>query len=203
MCPSHLTPQEHVSKPRLVVVDDEPSSIKAVQKHLRDAGYDDVIATSDPTKAVDLIVSERPDLVLLDIIMPKLSGLDILQEIRSRDHFRHLPIIILTASTELHVKARALALGVTDFLQKPIDPTELLPRIRNALSIKALRHHCQNLAGGRPEECPEAAPPRPPPPGARPAASRRRAGNQFHRRLRRNSRRGCPGRPSAKPGSKS
>jgi CheY-like chemotaxis protein len=141
--------QELIPKPRIMVIDDEPSSAKVVRKHLRDAGYENVIITCEPTEAMGIIADKQPDLLLLDIMMPEVNGLDILQEVRSADRFPHLPVIILTASTDHDIKAKALELGVTDFLSKPMDPIELLPRIRNALSIKALRHHYERTKVNR------------------------------------------------------
>jgi CheY-like chemotaxis protein len=152
MQPPDLNTRESIPNARILVVDDEPSSAKVVKKHLLDAGYEDVVTSSEPSEVMALIAENQPDLILLDVVMPGISGLKILERIRCEEQLTHLPVIILTASSELHVKARALALGVTDFLQKPIDSTDLIPRVRNALSIRALRLHCESLAS-RQAEC--------------------------------------------------
>jgi putative two-component system response regulator len=129
------------STAKIAIVDDEPINIKVVRKHLQIAGYQNFITTTDSTTAMSLISSERPDVILLDVMMPMVSGLDILRTVRSDPKLKHLPVLILTASTDSETKMKALGAGATDFLPKPVDPSELVPRIRNALIVKA--HHDQ------------------------------------------------------------
>ena len=143
---------------RIAIIDDEPINVEAVREHLRIAGYRQFFTTTDSTKAVDLIRKERPDVVLLDIMMPQVSGLDILNEMRqSRDLF-DLPVIILTAATDREMKLKALASGATEFLTKPLDSVELLVRLKNVLGMKAhfdrikdyvrnLEHEVENITG--------------------------------------------------------
>lgn len=127
----------------VMIVDDEPVNIKVVQKYLKNAGYHRFVNTSDARHAIDLLRQERPDIVLLDIMMPHVNGLDILEVIRGDINFQHVPVLILTAANDDEVRFRALELGATDFLNKPVRGAELIPRIRNALIVKA--HH-DNLA---------------------------------------------------------
>ncbi len=125
----------------VMIVDDEPVIISVTQKYLRQAGYEKFITTSEPREAIHLVRSKHPDVIVLDVSMPHVSGLHILEVIRGDRGLHHLPVIVLTASEDEQVKQRALELGATDFLLKPIKPTELVPRIRSALVIKA--HHDQ------------------------------------------------------------
>jgi putative two-component system response regulator len=129
---------------RIAIVDDEPLNIQVVQKYLYDAGYEQFITTADSSKALDLIHRERPDLILLDIMMPVVSGLDILQALQAGETTQHLPVLILTAANDAGVKRKALERGATDFLPKPVDPHELLPRVRNALLTKAYHDRLTN-----------------------------------------------------------
>lgn len=129
---------------RIMIVDDEPINVKVVRKHLQGAGYKNFVSTSDATQAMDLLRSEQPDALLLDIMMPQINGLEILKWIREDATFRHTPVLILTASTDAPTKLAALESGATDFLAKPVDPHELLPRLRNVLTVKA---HQDYLAG--------------------------------------------------------
>jgi len=129
---------------KLMIVDDEPINIKVVRKYLQGAGYSHFVTTSDSTQAMDLLRSQQPDAVLLDIMMPQINGLQILEWIRQDEHLRHTPVLILTASTDAPTKLSALELGATDFLAKPVDPHELMPRLRNVLTVKA---HQDYLAG--------------------------------------------------------
>ena len=129
---------------RVMIVDDEPINIKLIQKYLRGAGYHDFVTTTDSRGAADLIRTAHPDIAVLDVMMPDVSGLDILSEVRNDSELSHLPVLIVTASIDEQTKIDALELGATDFLHKPVKPTELLPRVRNALVLKA--HHDQMKA---------------------------------------------------------
>ncbi len=122
-------------------MDDEPINIKVVRKHLRTVGYQDFVTTSDSSTAFELIQRQEPDVVLLDVMMPKVNGIDILRAIRQDARLGHIPVLILTASTDAETKLRALEAGATDFLAKPVDPNDLIPRIRNALIVKAHHDH--------------------------------------------------------------
>jgi putative two-component system response regulator len=124
---------------KILIVDDEELNIRVARKHLSDAGYSNFITTTDSTVAVALIEQEKPDLVLLDIMMPEVSGLDILHLMSLSDRLHQIPVLILSASTEVELKRVCLELGVTDFLTKPVDPYELLPRVRNVLLNKHYR----------------------------------------------------------------
>jgi putative two-component system response regulator len=104
---------------------------------LETCGYRNFISTSDARQALPLIRSEHPDLVLLDIVMPHMSGLDILTKLREERATEFLPVLILTASADNQAKMRALDLGVMDFLSKPVETSDLAPRVRNALLLKA------------------------------------------------------------------
>ncbi|NLX98751.1 MAG: response regulator [Rhodopirellula sp.] len=131
------SPESVVANPRIAIIDDEPINVRVVRRMLTLAGYEQFHTTSDATQAMDLIRSSRPDVVLLDIMMPVLSGLDILRELRADATLVALPVVILTASTDRQTKMDALKLGATDFLNKPADSAELQARIRNVLTVKA------------------------------------------------------------------
>ncbi len=121
----------------IMIVDDEPINIEVVQAFLEEEGYTTFITVEDSTRAMKILEEKRPDLVLLDLQMPEVSGFEILAEAREHPKFKHLPIIILTASTDTESKLKALGLGATDFLAKPLDPCELGLRVRNTLGAKA------------------------------------------------------------------
>jgi putative two-component system response regulator len=95
------------------------------------------------------LIRSEPDIVLLDIVMPKFTGLDILSAIRADGQLAHIPVVMLTALEDRETKCQALSLGATDFLAKPVDPSELVSRVRNVLLVKAhhdhLRHHAADL----------------------------------------------------------
>ncbi len=120
-----------------MIVDDEPINIDVVQAFLEDEGYHNFVTLSDSRKAMTMIEEARPDLLFLDLVMPEVSGFDILSDLRCHPKFNHLPVIVLTASTDKNSKIKALELGATDFLAKPLDQSELGLRVRNNLYAKA------------------------------------------------------------------
>ena len=83
---------------KIMIVDDEQFNVMVFRRYLRDAGYRNIIHTSDSTAALDLLVRERPDILLLDIVMPGMNGLEILAQMSSEATWGHLPVLVLTAS---------------------------------------------------------------------------------------------------------
>jgi len=143
-------PRAASKKPRLtttdskiMIVDDEAVNIKVTRRYLEQEGYKNFVTVTDARRAIRALDDSDPDLVLLDIVMPNVSGLDILEEIRRRPQSQNLPVVILTASTDPETKLTALQLGATDFLAKPVDPSELTPRVRNMLIVKEHADHLE------------------------------------------------------------
>jgi diguanylate cyclase (GGDEF)-like protein len=120
----------------IMIVDDEPTTIEILEMFLQGEGYERFVKTTESRNAVALARRERPDVLLLDLMMPEVGGLDVLREIRNDDELKHLPVIILTSSTEPEAKLQALELGATDLLGKPVDPSELALRLKNTLTAK-------------------------------------------------------------------
>ena len=125
----------------IVMVDDEPITMEVVQAFLEDAGYRNFVLIEKSSEAIAALERQRPDLLLLDLIMPQVSGFDILKAVRAHPKLNHLPVIILTSSSDNQDKLLALDLGATDFLAKPVDPSELRLRVRNTLAAKAYMDH--------------------------------------------------------------
>lgn len=121
----------------IMMVDDEPTTMELVQAFLEDSGYRKFVLVEDPLRAMAAMEEERPDILLLDLVMPDKTGFEILTEVRLHADFQHLPVVVLTSSTDTETKLRALDLGATDFLAKPVDPSELILRVRNTLKVKA------------------------------------------------------------------
>ena len=120
----------------IMMVDDEPINSDMVKMFLEEEGYKHFITLHDSTQAFDIIAKNQPDVVLLDLIMPKVNGFDILKSVRADKQLKYTPVIILTSSTDADTKLKALRLGANDFLGKPVDPSELVLRIRNTLAAK-------------------------------------------------------------------
>jgi len=122
---------------KIMIVDDQPMTLQLLQAFLEDAGYKNFVTTDQSTEAMSLLLEKRPDVVLLDLKMPEVSGFDILAQIRAHPDVQHMPVLILTASDDATSKLQALELGATDFLAKPVDSSELALRLRNTLAAKA------------------------------------------------------------------
>jgi DNA-binding response OmpR family regulator len=122
---------------RILVVDDVPENVRLLEAVLDAHGYE-VVSATDGQAALDLAVSARPDLVLLDVMMPPPDGLAVCKRLRAMEETAVLPVIMLTAS-EGSEKTTAIEAGADDFLSKPFNREELLTRIRSLLRIK--RYH--------------------------------------------------------------
>ena len=130
---------------KVMMVDDEPLMTELIQAYLEDDGYANFVVTNDPREAMALLRSEAPSVLLLDLMMPQLSGFDLLEMIRGDRKLRYTPVIVLTAATGADAKLRALQLGVTDFLSKPVDESELVLRLRNTLAYHQYHSHMVNF----------------------------------------------------------
>ncbi len=124
---------------RIMMVDDELLNIEMTQAFLEDAGYRNFISTHESENAVEMMRAEKPHVLLLDLSMPKVSGMDILAVLRDDPELRHIPVIVLTSNTDAPTRLKALSLGAMDFLAKPVDPSELGLRLRNTLAARAHR----------------------------------------------------------------
>ena len=136
--PDENNSNNDTTTPVIMLVDDEPITLEMIQTYLEKAGYAKFVSVSDSTKALEILEETNPDILLLDLIKPQVSGFDILAELRKKTKFKYLPIIILTASGAPEDKIKALDLGATDFLAKPVDPTELALRAFVILQLPRL-----------------------------------------------------------------
>lgn len=127
-----------VTAGRVLIIDDNPSNVALLERMLDSAGYKSVLGVTDPRDALDLYLSFRPQLILLDILMPHLNGFQLMRQFREAACDDYLPILVLTALTDKATRVRALDLGAKDFLSKPLDQTEALARIRNILEVSIL-----------------------------------------------------------------
>ena len=136
----------------IAIIDDEELNVAAVRTHLQKAGYSRFCTTTDSTEALTLIRREQPDLILLDIMMPRVSGLDILHALAlesTRQSQRSCPhVLVMTASEDARLKQICLGLGAIDFVAKPLDVPEMTARVRNTLVSKCSQDRLtsQNVA---------------------------------------------------------
>ena len=105
----------------ILVVDDEPDVVDLVRYHLHRAGFDVLVAFTGPT-ALETATESRPDAIVLDIMLPQMSGLEVCKALRKGNETAVIPILILTAKTELSERIVGLELGVDDYITKPFSP---------------------------------------------------------------------------------
>ncbi len=120
-------PAQHVQE-RILVVDDEPDIVALVAYHLAKTNYR-VSTASNGTDALSIARSERPSLLVLDLMLPGMSGFDVLEHIRAEEATKHIAVLMLTARKEEQDRIRGLSLGADDYLTKPFSPQELVLRV--------------------------------------------------------------------------
>jgi len=124
-------PQDH--RPRLLLVDDEPTNLQ-VLRHILQADYRLLFAT-DGMRAIEIAQQQRPDLILLDIMMPQLDGYAVCRALKSDERTAPIPVLFVTALTDRHDEARGLDEGAVDYLTKPVSAPVVRARVRTHLSL--------------------------------------------------------------------
>ncbi len=125
------------AKQKILCVDDEPMNLKILEKLLVSKGYE-VIKAKDGAAALNVIAENNVDLVLLDVMMPKLDGFEVCRRIKGDERLRNIPVIMVTALSAKEDRIKGIEAGAEDFISKPIDQGEVLARVRMLLKMKAL-----------------------------------------------------------------
>jgi diguanylate cyclase (GGDEF)-like protein len=128
----------------VLVVDDEPSNIEIIAEALADR-YELVFATSGE-EALEQALSIRPDLILLDVVMPGMSGYDVCAQLKDKRETADIPVIFVTALGDVVAEARGLELGAMDYIAKPINPPVVKVRVRNQIELKRARDYLTRQA---------------------------------------------------------
>lgn len=124
-------------KPVILVVDDQLQNIELLEAHLVPQGYE--ILRAEDGEAALMVIRENPvDLVLLDVMMPKINGFEVCRRIKADDRFRNIPVVLITALAEKEDRIKGIEAGAEDFISKPIDKGEVLARVRMLLKMKTL-----------------------------------------------------------------
>lgn len=123
--------------PRILVVDDSATNNLLIQSILADQGYDAVIATNGK-EALKYIYENNFDLILLDIMMPKMNGFEVLEKLKDDEEKKRIPVIVITAKVETVDVKKAIELGAVDYIKKPIDIDEIISRANMALRLKKI-----------------------------------------------------------------
>jgi two-component system, sensor histidine kinase and response regulator len=133
-----------MSSPTILVVDDQPVNVQLLKRKLEREGIR-VIAAFTGQEALEIVAKEKPDLILLDVMMPDMDGIDVCQRLQEREETRSVPVIFITARSSKESKLEGLAVGAVDYITKPIDLDETLARVQTQLRFVAVNREMVDL----------------------------------------------------------
>jgi two-component system sensor histidine kinase/response regulator len=123
-------------KNKILIVDDAEDTVELLRKRFRAEGYDTSEAFNGE-EALNMVPEYEPDLIVLDVMMPKIDGYEVCQRLKADEKTKYIPVLMLTAKGEVEHKVKGLNIGADDYMGKPFDYKELSARVRSLLSIKA------------------------------------------------------------------
>lgn len=124
-----------MSAKKILVADDEPHILRIVKDKLSNAGFA-VVSVTNGEDALSAAINEKPDLILLDVMMPKMSGFEVCQKIKADESIKHIPVILLTArGQESDIKA-GLDAGASEYITKPFSPRQMLTKVKEMLGLE-------------------------------------------------------------------
>src|SRR5262245_9198351 len=124
---------------RVLVVDDDKHAVEILYRLLEKEGFE-VLRAQSGREALDVVGSNRVDVILLDVMMPEMDGFQVCEALRGAERTRDIPVILLTAKDDMETRVLGMKLGVSEFLTKPINKRELFARIRAQLHQRTLEH---------------------------------------------------------------
>jgi two-component system alkaline phosphatase synthesis response regulator PhoP len=129
--------KDETKTPTVLVVDDNQQNLELLQAYLEDMDCQTIPARDGP-RALEIVAESAPDLILLDIMMPKMSGFEVCRRIKSNPKTGDIPVIMVTALNEFGDIERGIDSGTDDFISKPVNKLELLTRVKTMLKLKHL-----------------------------------------------------------------
>jgi len=133
-----------MSASKILVVDDQPINVQLLKRKLEREGLG-VVAAYTGLEAIDMVDREKPDLILLDVMMPDMDGIEVCQRLQAREETRSIPIIFITARSTKESKLEGLGVGAVDYITKPIDLDETLARVQTQLRFVAINRQLLDL----------------------------------------------------------
>jgi CheY-like chemotaxis protein len=133
-----------MAAPKILVVDDQPINVQLLKRKLEREGLT-VVAAYNGLEALDLVAKDKPDLILLDVMMPDMDGIEVCQRLQSNEETRPIPVIFITARTSKEGKLEGLGVGAVDYITKPIDLDETLARVQTQLRFVAINREMADL----------------------------------------------------------
>jgi DNA-binding response OmpR family regulator len=129
-------------RPKILIADDNQQNVELLEAHLGELDCD-ILTASNGEETLEVVECDRPDLVLLDIMMPKLSGFEVCKKIRANPETRNTLILMVTALNQVADFERGVVAGTDDFLTKPVNKVELLCRIKSLLRVRHLENQLE------------------------------------------------------------
>jgi putative two-component system response regulator len=136
--------EARIDEPKVLLVDDNTANLQVLRENLEGLGYKLLIAKNGKS-ALEIVRKARPDLILLDIMMPEMDGYEVCRILKSAEETRRIPVIFLTAMADAEDEAKGLALGAVDYITKPIKPELVRARVRNHLELKRYQDRLEEL----------------------------------------------------------
>lgn len=136
--------QDKMTTSRILIADDNQANCELLEAYLSEIDCEVAMAV-DGAEAIDKVASFRPDVILLDIMMPKFSGFEVCEKIKSNESSKNVMVLMVTALNELGDIERAVRSGTDDFLSKPVNKVELLKRVSNMLKLRDVHDENERL----------------------------------------------------------
>ena len=130
---------------RILIVDDDPNTLEILRRWLNREGYATVSADNGPA-CLQALSKEAVDVIVLDVMMPGMDGLQVCERLRESDAWRGIPVVLLTAKDDLETRSRGMMLGVSEYLTKPVNKLELFARLQAQLHSRELERRMEATA---------------------------------------------------------
>lgn len=137
--------QQSDRQARILIVDDDPNAVEILRLWLAREGYATLSAYSGPA-CLDELAKQSVDVILLDVMMPGMDGLQVCERLRENDTWRVIPVVLLTARDDMETRARGMALGVSEYLTKPVNKQDLFERLRSQVHSRQLQRRMSEAA---------------------------------------------------------
>lgn len=141
---SSLQPHSSMSQHKILIADDNPTNVELLEAYLCDYDYEIVVAV-DGLDTLEKTAQFQPDVILLDIMMPKLSGFEVCEKLKSDPQTKDIMILMVTALSELGDIERAVNAGCDDYLSKPVNKLELIKRVGNMIKLRSITDELERL----------------------------------------------------------
>jgi DNA-binding response OmpR family regulator len=135
----------HGAHGRILIVDDDPNTLEILRRWLNREGYATVSADNGPA-CLQALSKETVDVIVLDVMMPGMDGLQVCERLRESDAWRGIPVVLLTAKDDLETRSRGMMLGVSEYLTKPVNKLELFARLQAQLHSRELERRMEATA---------------------------------------------------------